>query len=91
MKVTLELESVDLRCLVVAAARYSFRRMTYMPGIVAGIVERNMEAIDVGTRGILARDIREEMELDELCADVKHWHGVAECWKSLLPLLEEES
>ena len=94
MKVTLELTPGDLRCLFVAAARYSFRRKTYMPSTIAGIVERNMDALDPVTCYVLARDVREEMDMDERLKGMGKASfdgGVSPCWPALLPALDEKA
>ena len=91
MRIELEIDQGDLRCLVVAASRYSFRRRTYMPHVIAGIVERNLDAIDEGTREILARDIRHELEIDNRLRETGGKTivcGVSEWWERLLPVLD---
>lgn len=94
MKVTLDLTPGDLRCLIVAAARYSFRRRTYMPSTIAGIVGRNIDVLDSGTCYVLARDVRGEIAMDERVRDMgKDSYGfeVAECWASMLPMLDKRA
>ena len=94
MKVVLDLEPGDLRCLIVAAARYSYRRRTHMPFTIAGIVERNMDALDSGTCYVIARDIREEMDFDGRARETgndRRGFEVAECWASMLPMLDERA
>lgn len=93
MRIELEIDQGDLRCFVIAAARYSYRRMTYMPHVIAGIVERNLGVLDDGTREILARDIRQEIEMDERLNDMGEKSfvgGVSEWWKRMLPILEDK-
>lgn len=94
MKVTLDLEPGELRCLIVAAARYSYRRKTHMPSTIAGIIACNIDALDYGTCRVLASDIRREIDLDKRVRETGNDCGgfeVAECWASMLPMLDERA
>ena len=55
----LELNEVDLRCLLISAVRYAMGRQTYMPMAIAGIVERNLWQCSDNTLQLLANEIRD--------------------------------
>lgn len=55
----LELNEVDLRCILISAVRYAMGRQTYMPMAIAGIVERNLWQCSDNTLQLLANEIRD--------------------------------
>lgn len=55
----LELNEVDLRCLLISAMRYAMGRQTYMPMAIAGIIERNLWQCSENTLKTLADEIRD--------------------------------
>lgn len=55
----LELNEVDLRCLLISAMRYAMGRQTYMPMAIAGIIERNLWQCSDNTLQFLANEIRD--------------------------------
>ena len=87
----LQMDDVDGRLIVCAAARYAMCRMTFAPQVVANVVRANIGNIDPGTCAIVARDIRENIETDHRCSDVKNWHATSPHMVDLLPLLDERA
>ena len=83
----LEMDDADGRLIVCAAVRYAMCRMTFAPHVVADVVRANIGNIDPGTCAIVARDIRESIETDYRCQDVKNWHATSQHMVDLLPLL----
>lgn len=55
----LELNEIDLRCLLISAMRYAMGRQTYMPMAIAGIIERNLWQCSENTLKTLANEIRD--------------------------------
>ena len=55
----LELNEVDLRCLLISAVRYAMGRQTYMPMEISGIIERNLWQCSENTLKSLANEIRD--------------------------------
>lgn len=55
----LELNEVDLRCLLISAMRYAMGRQTYMPMAIAGIIARNLWQCSENTLTFLANEIRD--------------------------------
>lgn len=55
----LELNEIDLRCLLISAIRYAMGRQTYMPMAIAEIIERNLEQCSENTLESLANEIRD--------------------------------
>lgn len=55
----LELNEVDLRCLLISAVRYAMGRQTYMPMAISGIIERNLWQCSDNTLNAIANEIRE--------------------------------
>lgn len=61
----LELNEIDLRCLLISAIRYAMGRQTYMPMAIAEIIERNLEQCSENTLESLADEIR-DYAIDEM-------------------------
>lgn len=55
----LELNEVDLRCLLISAVRYAMGRQTYMPMAISGIIARNLWQCSENTLKILANEVRD--------------------------------
>lgn len=55
----LELNEVDLRCLLISAMIYAMGRQTYMPMAIAGIIARNLWQCSENTLQFLANEIRD--------------------------------
>ena len=55
----LELNEIDLRCLLISAIRYAMGRQTYMPMAIAEIIERNLWQCSDTTLQSLANEIRD--------------------------------
>lgn len=55
----LELNEVDLKCLLISAMRYAMGRQTYMPMAISGIIERNLWQCSDNTLNAIANEIRE--------------------------------
>lgn len=55
----LELNEIDLRCLLISAIRYAMGRQTYMPMAIAEIIERNLEQCSENTLNSIANEIRD--------------------------------
>lgn len=56
----------DLGLLLICAVRYSLGRQTYMPHAVQEIIRENLDAIDKTDLGVIARDISEAAERNQL-------------------------
>ena len=54
----------------VAMFRYAFGRMTYMPGVVVGIIKRNAKRLTDGCLALLDRELTDEAERYE-----RAWKG----------------
>ena len=50
----------DAKLAYMAMFRYAFGRMTYMPGVVIGIIKANAEHLTMSTLELLDRDLAEE-------------------------------
>lgn len=55
----LELNEVDLRCLLISAMRYAMGRQTYMPMVISGIIARNLWQCSENTLNSIANEIRD--------------------------------
>lgn len=55
----LDLNEVDLRCLLISAVRYAMGRQTYMPMAIAEIIERNLWQCSDNTLNAIANEIRD--------------------------------
>lgn len=55
----LELNEVDLRCLLISAMRYAMGRQTYMPMAISGIIERNLWQCSGNTLNSISNEIRD--------------------------------
>lgn len=55
----LELNEVDLKCLLISAVRYAMGRQTYMPMAISGIIERNLWQCSDNTLNSIANEIRD--------------------------------
>lgn len=55
----LELNEVDLRCLLISAVRYAMGRQTYMPMAISGIIEGNLWQCSDNTLNAIANEIRD--------------------------------
>lgn len=55
----LELNEVDLRCLLISAMRYAMGRQTYMPMMISGIIARNLWQCSDNTLNSIANEIRD--------------------------------
>ena len=55
----LELNEVDLRCLLISSMRYAMGRQTYMPMAISGIIARNLWQCSDNTLKSLADEIRD--------------------------------
>lgn len=56
----------DLGILCICAVRYALGRQTYMPQTVQEIIRANLDAIDKTDLGVIARDISEAAERNQL-------------------------
>lgn len=63
----LELNEIDLKCLLISAMRYAMGRQTYMPLAISGIIERNLWQCSKSTLQSLADEIR-DYATDEMSA-----------------------
>jgi hypothetical protein len=57
MSIPTQIDSSDLGILIVSAVRYSVRGGEYAPGLVPGIVRRNIEQLDDATLTTLVHDL----------------------------------
>ena len=55
----LELNEVDLRCLLISAMRYAMGRQTYMSMAISGIIERNLWQCSENTLNSIANEVRD--------------------------------
>lgn len=55
----LELNEVDLRCLLISSIRYAMGRQTYMPMAISEIIENNLGQCSDTTLQSLANEIRD--------------------------------
>lgn len=55
----LELNEVDLKCLLISAVRYAMGRQTYMPMAISGIIKRNLWQCSDNTLNAIANEIRD--------------------------------
>jgi hypothetical protein len=67
----------DFGFIVIAAVRYVTGRQSYGPGLVQDFVKRNWSFIDLNTRNVMIKDLREELKRAEegaylLGADFDH-------------------
>ena len=58
-----------------AMFRYAFGRMTYMPGVVIGIIKRNGENIPNRALGLINTELAEEADRYERVYKEHHEHG----------------
>lgn len=88
----LEMDDVELRTLLCSAVRYAMCRQTYAPMVVADVIRGNIERIDPGTCAIIARDVRESIDMDERCSEMLvAYSGTSSRMVDLLPLLDERA
>ena len=59
----------------IAMFRYAFGRMTYMPGVVIGIIKRNRENIPDRALGLINTELAEEADRYERVYKEHHEHG----------------
>ena len=71
--------------MVVAAARYSFRRLTYMPSTIAGIVAKNIDLYDenggfVGKANVGVRIMLADGFYERVRACARKWNATRDCY-----------
>lgn len=84
----LELNEVDLRCLLISAVRYAMGRQTYMPMAIAEIIKRNLGQCSDTTLQSLANEIR-DYATDEMSWRDTELHIWLELRATLLKCLED--
>lgn len=55
----LELNEVDLRCLLISAVRYAMGRQTYISMAISGIIARNLWQCSDNTLNLIANEIKD--------------------------------
>ena len=60
----------DATLVYMAMFRYAFGRMTYMPGVVIGIIKANADTLTMSTLELLDRDL-----MDEAARYERAWKG----------------
>lgn len=88
----ISIDSSDLGILLVSAVRYSTQGGAYAPGLVPGIVRRNLESIDDATLSTLIHDLDYALNA-ALPREKMAFHGDTERreqYEKLLQLLSNE-
>lgn len=67
--------------ILISAFRYALGRMTYVPVVVVNRIKRDWPSLDVGTRQLIHREVRDALERHQLGMSCD-----AAAWKQLLEL-----
>lgn len=82
----------EAHTLFIEAARYAFGRATYASGLTARIIERHVDELNPSTCYVLARDVKDELDMFDAAHNGKETYMWYDCdikpWVDLLPKLE---
>lgn len=78
----------EARLVTVALERYSIRRQTYACQMACRVIRDHLGELDAGTRAIVAKDVRAELDMDARCADLEFWEPLDPCWSELADEIE---